>query len=130
MRRWPRARFLMADVAGARQSAARARELAAAATPREQSHVDALCLSIEGKPVEALAATRAHLALHPRDAMVAAPATGVFGLIGFSGRQGREPEQVAFLEVLQARTSPTTGGSRRSTPSPSRKSAGSTRRST
>ena len=96
-----RARFLMADVAGARQSAARARELAAGATPREQSHVDALCLAIEGKPVEALAATRTHLAQHPRDAMVASPATGVFGLIGFSGRQGREPEQVAFLEALK-----------------------------
>ena len=84
-----RARFLMADVPGARQSAARARELAPKVTPREQSHVDALCLAIEGKPVEALAATRAHLARHPRDAMVASPATGVFGLIGFSGRQGR-----------------------------------------
>ncbi len=96
-----RARFLMADVPGARASAARARDLAAAATPREQGHVDALCLSIEGKPVEALAATRAHLALHPRDAMVASPATGVFGLIGFSGRQGREPEQVEFLETLR-----------------------------
>ena len=96
-----RARFLMADVPGARQSAARARELAPKATPREQSHVDALCLALEGKPVEALAATRAHLAQHPRDAMVASPATGVFGLIGFSGRQGREPEQVEFLEALK-----------------------------
>lgn len=96
-----RGRFLLADVAGARASAARARELGAAATPREQSHIDALCLAIEGKPVESLAATRAHLAEHPRDAMVAAPATGVFGLIGFSGRQDREPEQVAFLEALR-----------------------------
>ena len=96
-----RARFLMADVAGARASAARARELGAAATPREQSHIDALALAIEGKPVESFAATRTHLAQHPRDAMVAAPATGVFGLIGFSGRQGREPEQVAFLEALR-----------------------------
>jgi tetratricopeptide (TPR) repeat protein len=96
-----RARFLMADVAGARQSAARARALAASATPREQGHVDALSLAIEGKPVEAFAATQAHLARHPRDAMVAAPATGVFGLIGFSGRQDREPEQVAFLEALR-----------------------------
>lgn len=96
-----RARFLMADVAGARQSAARARELAANAAPREQSHVNALALAIEGKPVESLAATRAHLEHHPRDAMVAAPATGVFGLIGFSGRQGREPEQVEFLAALE-----------------------------
>lgn len=96
-----RALFLTADVAGAREAAAKARALAAGATPRERSHVDALCLSIEGKPVEALAATRAHLAEHPRDAMVAAPASGVFGLIGFSGRQGREPEQVEFLETLR-----------------------------
>ena len=96
-----RARFLVADVAGAREAAARARALAPGSTPREQSHVDALCLAIEGKPVDALAATRRHLAEHPRDAMVAAPATGVFGLIGFSGRQDREPEQVAFLDALK-----------------------------
>ena len=96
-----RARFLMADVPGARDSAARARKLAAQATSREQSHVNALCLAIEGKPVESLAASRAHLVEHPRDAMVAAPATGVFGLIGFSGRQGREPEQVEFLEAIK-----------------------------
>jgi tetratricopeptide (TPR) repeat protein len=96
-----RARFLMADVPGARQSAARARELAPRTTAREQAHIDALCLALEGKPVESLAATRAHLVRHPRDAMVASPATGVFGLIGFSGRQGREPEQVEFLEGLK-----------------------------
>ena len=96
-----RARFLMADVPGARQSAARARELAPKTTPREQSHIDALGLAIEGKPIESLAATRDHLGRHPRDAMVASPATGVFGLIGFSGRQGREPEQVEFLETLK-----------------------------
>ena len=96
-----RALFLMADVAGAREAAAKARTLAADATAREQSHVNALCLAIEGKPVDSLAATRAHLAEHPRDAMVAAPATGVFGLIGFSGRQDREPEQIALLEVMK-----------------------------
>ncbi|WP_421998889.1 tetratricopeptide repeat protein [Reyranella sp.] len=96
-----RARFLVADVATARKEAARARELAAGTTEREQAHIDALCLAIEGKPVDSLAATRAHLARHPRDAMVAAPATGVFGLIGFSGRQEREPEQVAFLDALE-----------------------------
>ncbi|MCW5746722.1 MAG: tetratricopeptide repeat protein [Alphaproteobacteria bacterium] len=96
-----RAQFLVANVAEARKAVARARELAPGTTAREQSHINALCLGMEGKPVEALAATRAHLAAHPRDAMVAAPATGVFGLIGFSGRTGREPEQVEFLEVLR-----------------------------
>jgi tetratricopeptide (TPR) repeat protein len=96
-----RARFLLADVAGAREAAARARTLAPHTTPREQSHINALCLAIEGNPVGSLEATRDHLAQYPRDAMVASPATGVFGLIGFSGRLEREPEQLAFLEALK-----------------------------
>lgn len=95
-----RAYFVVANVVEARKSAARARELAEKATPRERSHVNALCLAIEGKPLDALAATREHLRKFPRDAMVAAPATGVFGLIGFSGRQEREPEQLEFLDAL------------------------------
>ncbi len=92
--------FLRADVKRAREGAARARELAQSVTPREQSHVNALALTIEGKPVESLAATRAHLDDHPRDAMVLAPACGVFGLIGFSGRQRREEELYGFLQRL------------------------------
>lgn len=95
-----RAHFIVAKVPEARAAAARARELAARATPREQAHVNALALAIEGKPVEAFAATREHLAQYPRDAMVLAPATGVFGLIGFSGRQEREPEQYDLLRSL------------------------------
>src|SRR4029077_11705756 len=96
-----RASFIVADVATAREGVAKARALAPKLTPREQSHVNALALAMEGKPVEAYAATKAHLAQYPRDAMVAAPATGVFGLIGFSGRQGREPEQVEFREPMK-----------------------------
>ena len=92
--------FLDADVKPAREAAARSRELAKAATPREQSHVNAIALPIEGKPVDALAATHQHLAQWPRDAMVLAPATGVFGLIGFSGRQEREEELYRFLSGL------------------------------
>ncbi len=84
--------FLEADVATARQAAARAREMAAGATARERSHVHALALAIDGKAPEALVATRAHLGEWPRDALVLAPATGVFGLIGFSGRPMRESE--------------------------------------
>lgn len=96
-----RASFIVADVATAREGVAKARALASRLTPREQSHINALALAMEGKPVDAYAATREHLATYPRDAMVAAPATGVFGLIGFSGRQGREPEQLEFLEPLR-----------------------------
>jgi hypothetical protein len=96
-----RAHFLVANIGEARASMAKAREHAANATPRERAHVEILCTAMEGKPAEALVATRAHLAEHPRDAMVTAPATGVFGLIGFSGRKDREPEQVEFLEPLR-----------------------------
>jgi hypothetical protein len=92
--------FLDADVKPAREAAVRARELAKAATAREQSHVNAIALPLEGKPVDALAATRTHLAEWPRDAMVLAPATGVFGLLGFSGRQEREEELYELLRGL------------------------------
>ena len=76
--------------AEARAAAARARELAASATRRERQHVEALALAVEGQPASSLAATLAHLDEFPRDAMVLAPATGVFGLYGFSGRLERE----------------------------------------
>lgn len=95
-----RACLLHADLAGAREAAARARSLAAAASAREQGHVNALALAIEGRPADALAATRDHLAAHPRDALVLAPATMVFGLIGFSGRQAREDELHDWLRSL------------------------------
>lgn len=92
--------FLDADVPPARAAATRARELVQSATAREQSHVNAIALGLEGKPVEALAATKEHVAEWPRDATVLAPATGVFGLIGFSGRQDREAELYDLLQSL------------------------------
>lgn len=92
--------FLKADVPAAREAAARARTLAAAATPREQGAVNAIALAIEGKVPDSLAATRAHIAEHPRDALALSPATGVFGLIGFSGRQEREAELYDLLAPL------------------------------
>lgn len=98
-----RARLLQADAAGARQAAARARELAPGATARERSHVEALALTVDGRPAEALAAIRAHLDRHGADAMVLAPATGVFGLIGFGGGIAREEELHAWLQQLAPR---------------------------
>ncbi len=92
-----RALLLVANVPAARKASAQARDKAMRATPREQSHINAIALGIEGNPVGSLEATRTHLAQYPRDAMVLAPATGVFGLIGFSGRVGREPELYDFL---------------------------------
>src|SRR5512135_2003459 len=61
-------RALEADPCFALAQAAHARELAARATPREQAHVNALALAIEGRPAEALEATRAHLRQYPGDA--------------------------------------------------------------
>ena len=92
--------LLAAKVPQAREHAARARELAGKTTPREQGHVNALALGIEGNPVGSLEAIRAHVAEYPRDAMVLAPAAGVFGLIGFSGRGGREDELYEYFSGL------------------------------
>ena len=79
---------------------ARARALVADATPREQAQVNALGLLMEGKGPQAYAAIRAHLAEYPRDVMIAQTCMGVFGMIGFSGRRGREAEQLAFTSTL------------------------------
>lgn len=101
-----RGHFVKMEVPQAREAAAKARSLAPGASPREQSHVNAIALAIEGNPAGSLEAIKAHLAQWPRDAMVLAPATGVFGLVGFSGRQEREPEQYELL----ARYAPQYGG--------------------
>lgn len=77
---------------------ARALELAPGTTPREQSQIAIFQKILTGQAPAALEAIRAHLKTWPRDAMALAPATGVFGLIGFSGQVGREIEQLAFME--------------------------------
>jgi hypothetical protein len=89
-----------ARVAEAKAAIALAKPLAANVSGREQSHVAALAQIIETGGQPALDAVKAHLADHPRDAMVLAPCTGVFGLIGFSGRSGREQELLALLDGL------------------------------
>ena len=78
----------------------RARELASGTTPREQSHINILALICSGQGPAGLEATREHMNAWPRDAMTLAPSTSVFGLIGFSGRAGRDQEQLDLLEPL------------------------------
>ena len=84
----------------ARTSAERATQLVGSATEREQVHVQIFVLMTSGQGAKALELIREHVARHPRDAFALAPACSVFGLVGFSGRQVREPEQVALLEPL------------------------------
>lgn len=81
---------------------ARALELAPTTTPREQSHIAIFERILTGKAAEALALTREHIKTWPRDAFALAPSTSVFGLIGFSGLAGREADQLALLEPLDA----------------------------
>src|SRR5687768_5972359 len=92
--------FVCGRVAAARAALARARERVSTATPRERNQVDVLALPLEGKTAEALEATLAHLREWPRDALVLAPATGVFGLYGFSGRADHEQELYGLLASL------------------------------
>ena len=92
--------FLDGDIAAARNSAQRARELAASTSPRERSHVEALCLPLEGQSARALPATLAHLQQWARDAMVLAPATGVFGYYGFGGDPLHEEQLFQLLSSL------------------------------
>ncbi|MGH7402389.1 MAG: tetratricopeptide repeat protein, partial [Candidatus Rokuibacteriota bacterium] len=60
--------------------------------------VEALGLAVAGQGGRALGLIREHVAEFPRDAMALAAANGVYGLIGFSGRQERNEEMLALLD--------------------------------
>ena len=92
--------FLDAEVGPARESANRARALSDHVSARERSHVDVICLGVEGKSALAREAMLTHLRTWPRDAMVLAPATSVFGLYGFSGDPDHEEQLYGLLESL------------------------------
>ena len=95
-----RALAIYGDGASARAAAADAVRLAASATPREQQHVQALALAVNGKSHEALIAIRRHVQDYPTDAMVLQPALSAFGIIGFSGRIDRARELLELVDAL------------------------------
>jgi tetratricopeptide (TPR) repeat protein len=95
-----RALFVIAKVAEAKISAAMARDLSKNLPVRERNNIEVNLLPIEGGAAKAYTLAREHLKQYPHDAMVVAPCTGVFGLIGFSGRKGREQEMRDLLEEL------------------------------
>jgi tetratricopeptide (TPR) repeat protein len=96
-----RAKQLLGRGHEAKAPRARALELAPNTTPREQSHIAIFDKILTGQGDAALAAIKEHLKSWPRDAMAFAPATSVFGLIGFCGRVGREQEQLAMIEPFE-----------------------------
>jgi tetratricopeptide (TPR) repeat protein len=97
-----RTRQLRGEMPAARAGLEAAAALAADLPPREASHLQFYTLVLSGRGDAAVAAAREHLKSWPRDAMVLGPCTSVFGLIGFSGRAGREREQVELLDGLAA----------------------------
>jgi len=84
----------------ARAAAARAMELAPAATRRERGHIQALSLNLEPDMPRTLAHVLEHLREFPRDALVLSLTSGVFGLIGFSGRRDRNEALLDLLDGL------------------------------
>ena len=92
--------MLAGDPGAARTAAERAVALASTATRRERQAAAINLDVVTGKREAALAGIRAHIQEFPRDALAIDPASSVFGLIGFSGRQNREAEQLALLEPL------------------------------
>ena len=96
-----RAKQLLGRGHEAKAPLVRAKELAASASPREQSQIAIFEKILTGQGAAALEAIREHMKEWPRDAMALAPATSVFGLIGFSGKTGREVDQLALLEPFE-----------------------------
>jgi len=84
----------------ARAAAARAVELATSAARRERGHVEAMALNLEPDMPRTLAHVLEYLREFPRDALVLSLASGIFGLIGFSGRRDRNEAQLDLLDGL------------------------------
>ena len=95
-----RAAQISARGAEARAAMEKANALIGRVSDREKSHIAAMSLLIAGNGAAALDAMRDHADDYPRDVMVIQPCTSVFGLIGFSGKPGREAEQLAFLNRI------------------------------
>jgi hypothetical protein len=86
------------EAAPAKVRVAAARDLVAAGTERERSHVDAIALGIEGQPAKALEQVLTHLESWPRDAVILALPLGAFGLFAFSGRADHDQARVDLCE--------------------------------
>lgn len=84
----------------AKVAMAAARDAKAPRSEREASHIAAFDLLLSGKTAQAYPAIRAHVDNHPRDALLAQTCSSVFGLIGFSGKPGREAETLAYMAKL------------------------------
>lgn len=85
------------DAAGAARHRATAKALAAAATPREQAHVELLATLSAGPDARAMEGARAHLVAFPRDGLVL-DALGRH--LFFHGGQNRRTTLVELFEAI------------------------------
>jgi len=84
----------------ARKALAAARGCDRTLTPREAAQLEIFGHLIEGRAGQGYEGVRSHIREHPHDALVAQTLLGVFSLIGFSGRVGREAEHLAVADFL------------------------------
>lgn len=85
----------------AQQLIAHAVELSHGLSNGERAHVEIMRLLLGGAGADAYKLIQEHVAHYPRDVMAVLPCCGVYGLIGFSGRVGREAENLAFMTMLE-----------------------------
>ncbi len=95
-----RAMQIAGDITGAKAAIAAAQALADGSPGRDAGHVAVLALLVGGQPAAALDAVRRYVAVWPRDALIVSLAANQTGLIGMSGRAGREQDQLDFLAAL------------------------------
>lgn len=86
------------EITEARAMAAHARQLAAAAGPRERRHVEIMAATIEGQPKAALSGAEQHLEEFPRDALILSLLLGAFGLYAFSGRADHDAARLTICQ--------------------------------
>ena len=84
----------------AKKALGKAKNVLRGVTEREQSHFLCCELILSGQTQKARAAVYKHVSEWPRDAMIAQMNTSVFGLIGFSGKVGREADLLEYTENL------------------------------
>ena len=84
----------------AKAAAARARDCAPSLSEREQRHIEAIALAVNGEAARAQETILAQLRDHPRDALPLSLLLGVYGILSFSGRPDHHEAQRALLEML------------------------------
>jgi tetratricopeptide (TPR) repeat protein len=95
-----RVQQLGGDIGSARASLGEAEKRADGLPARLGSQMEIFRRMFAGQSADALIAVRAHLDEWPRDAMVLGTTANQGGLIGLSGRAGREEELATFLGGL------------------------------